>query len=199
MPSTIIRKNNSKKVNQFFRDGSLIGTTRYTYGFWMDEIIIYDDNTPVYRFLETNHFIWFLRKCIPIVSLAVSTILNGRYSIFESEKKIGYTKEMWFKPIENFIINNDHYHLSAHKDEIISLEKNGEQVALYRRTPIEALRVHPNTYYVEYSTEIETKLVELFCLLVDLLFFTHYNGKTVLKVIVPYDPHPEYTLWHPDN
>lgn len=199
MPSTVILKNKSTKVNQFFRDGTLIGTTRYTYGFLMDEIKIYENSNPKYRFSETNHTIWFLRKCIPIISLILSTVFNGRYSFFENDKKIGYTKEKWLKPIENFVIQDDYYHLSVHKNEIFSLEKNGKQLALYRRSPIEMLKVQQNTYYVEYSKEIEIKIVELFCLLIDLLFFTHYNGKTVLKVVVPYDPHPEYTLWHPDD
>lgn len=199
MPSTVIWKSSSTKGNQFFCNGMLIGTTRYTYGFLMDEIKIYMNSILKYRFSETNHAIWFLRKCIPIISLFLSTLFNGRYSFFEDNEKIGYAKEKWLKPIETFIIRDDFYHLSAHKNEIFSLEKNGKQIALYRKPPIEMLKVQPNTYCIEYSAEIEIEIVELFCLLVDLLFFTHYNGKTVLKVIVPYDPHPEYALWHPDE
>lgn len=199
MPSTVIRKKESTKINQFFRDGILIGTTRYTYGFLIDKVIIYKDSNEKYCFSETNHTIWFLRKCIPVISLILSSVLNGRYAFFENSKKIGYAKEKWIKPVENFIIQDDHYHLLAHKGEKFSLMKNGQQIALYRKAPIEMLKAQPNTYYAEYSNDTEIEIVELFCLLVDLFFFTHYNGKTTLKVIVPYDPHPERALWHPDD
>ena len=130
MPQIIIQKKRCSKHSEFYRDGVLIGTSRYTYGFLMDEIVIYKDNSLKYRFSETNRIVWFLRNCIPLISLVISFFLNGRYIIFDKNIKIGHSEERWLKPVESFIIQDDHYHLFTHKNEQFSLTKNGEQIAL---------------------------------------------------------------------
>lgn len=53
MAQMTIYKKESTKNPCFFRDNILIGTAKYTSGFSMDEIMIYQNDQPKYRFKET--------------------------------------------------------------------------------------------------------------------------------------------------
>ena len=176
MAKAVIYKKQLKKEFQFFRDGIMIGTSRYTYSFLMDEIIVYQGSIPKYKFKETNHFIWFLRNCLLLVSFIITLFVNGRYTIYEDEKEIGYTLEKWIKPIEHFMLHGDCYRLLPHKGNCFSLTKNGEQIALYTKQPEKMLEIRPDTYDIDYDINEPIEIIELFCLFIDVFFFTPYNG-----------------------
>ena len=197
MAKAVIYKKQLKKEFQFFRDEIMIGTSRYTYGFSMDEIVVYQNSVPKYQFKENDRFIWFLRNCLPLLSLIIAALLNGRYAIFEDDIEIGYAREKWIKPISSFVIRNDVYQLFVHEGNRFSLMKNGIQVALYTKRCEEWLKSQPLTYDIDYDKSEEIEIIELFCLFIDVFFFTPYNGSSHIKVIVPHDRYPEHTLWQP--
>lgn len=200
MAKAVIYKKQLKKEFQFFRDGIMIGTSRYTYGFLMDEIIIYQDNVPKYKFKETDRVVWFLRNCLFLISFIIALFINGRYTIYKGEAEIGYTLEKWAKPIENFVIHDDRYRLFVHKGNRFSLTKNGRQVALYKKRPEKVLETSldtRDTYDIDYDINEPSEIIELFCLFIDVFFFTPYDGTSHIKVIIPHDRYPEQTLWQP--
>lgn len=216
MAQITIYKEESTKIQRFFCDNILIGTAEYTYGFSMNEIMIYQNEQPKYRFKETNHAIWFLEKCLPgiflififllnwspiffFISLALMLLSNRRYTIFEDNMKVGCTQDKWVSAIRHFIIHDNLYYLSIHKNEQFSLQKNGKQIALYSKEPIKILKSRPNTYHISYADTEPIEIIELFCLIIDLFLFTTYDGTTILKVLVPHDPHPEYAQWKPEE
>ncbi len=175
----------------------MIGTSRYTYSFFMDEIVVYQDNIPKYRFKETNRFVWFLRNCLLFISFIIALFINGRYTIYEAGTEIGYTMEKWVRPIENFMIHDNCYRLFVHKNNHFSLTKNGEQIALYAKRPEKMLEARPDTYDIDYDINEPIEIIELFCLFIDVFFFTHYDGTSHIKVIVPHNRYLEHTLWRP--
>lgn len=197
MAKAVIYKKQLKKEFQFFRDEIMIGTSRYTYGFLMDEIVVYQNSVPKYQFKENDRFIWFLRNCLPLLSLVIAALLNGRYAIFEDDIEIGYAREKWVKPISSFVIRNDVYQLFIHKGNRFSLMKNGMQIALYTKRCEEWLKSQPLTYDIDYDNSEEIEMIDLFCLFIDVFFFTPYNGSSHIKVIVPHDRYSEHTLWQP--
>lgn len=197
MAKAVIYKKQLKKEFQFFRDEIMIGTSRYTYGFLVDEIVVYQNSVPKYQFKENDRFIWFLRNCLPLLSLIIAALLNGRYAIFEDDIEIGYAREKWIKPISSFVIRDDIYQLFVHQGNRFSLMKNGIQVALYTKRCEEWLKSQPLTYDIDYDKNEEIEIIELFCLFIDVFFFTPYNGSSHIKVIVPHDRYSEHTLWQP--
>ena len=216
MAQTTIYKEESTKNQRFFCDNILIGTAKYTSGFARNEIVIYQHDKPILRFTETNRMIWFIKKCLPciiyvltfllnwtpfffFISLALILLLKRQYTVFEDNKKVGYTKNKWVKAMRDFILYDDHYCVSIHKNEQFSLLKNGKQIALYSKEPVKILNSRSSTYHVSYAGSERIEIIELFCLIIDLFLFTDYDGTTTLKIIVPRDPHPEYTQWKPEE
>ena len=216
MAQMTIYKKESTKNPCFFRDNILIGTAKYTSGFSMDEIMIYQNDQPKYRFKETSYVIWFFKQCLPaiililtfllnwspvffFVSLALMLLSNRRYTIFEDNIKIVYTKDKWVSAIRNFMIHDDLYYMSTHKNEKFSLLKNGKQIASYSKEPVKIQKAQQNTYHISYTVTEPVEIIELFCLIIDLFHFTDYDGTTTLKILVFRDPHPEYTQWKPEE
>ncbi len=197
MARTTIYRKREKKFYQFFRDGDRIGTSRYTGGFLMDEILVYQNDMPKYALKEINRFVWFLRNGLLLISLFISLFLNGRYAVFEDGAEIGYARETWIRPISSFMIRNNLYQVFVHKGNCFSLTKNGTQIALYTKRPEETLKCQPNAYDIDYEKNVQIEIIELFCLFIDTFFFTPYNGTSKVKVVVPHDPYPNHTLWRP--
>lgn len=182
----------------------MIGTSRYTSGFLMDEIVIYQNGAPKYRLKESSRLVWFLRNGLPLISFLISLFLNGRYAVFEDDAEIGCAREKWIKPISSFVIRDDLYRMFAHKGNCFSLTKNSIQIALYTKRPegsvFHAAPPWPaHTYDVDYEEAEQIEIIELFCLFIDVFFFTLYDGTSNIKVIVPNDPYSHHTLWQPNE
>ena len=104
---------------------------------------------------------------------------NRRYTIFEDNIKIGYTKDKWVSAIRNFMIHDDLYYMSTHKNEKFSLLKNGKQIASYSKEPVKIQKAQQNTYHISYTVTEPVEIIELFCLIIDLFHFTDYDGKAI--------------------
>lgn len=192
---TIYRKD-SNNFREFYQDNIIIGTSRNTHGFSMNEIVVYQNKIPKVSLREINLFTWFLRH-IPIISIFFMLFINSRFVFIQDGKKIGYAKDKWFTPIRNFVIYEDIYKIYIHKNNIFSLTKNGIQVALYKKES------HPknkcNTYSISFSQQESPEIIQLFCIFIDLFFFDCYNGRVIEKNIVFSDHHADHTLWTPDQ
>lgn len=197
MAKTVIYKEHLKKERQFFRDGLMIGMSRGKDGICMDEIVVYQNDAPKYSLREDSRVFWFFYHWLYPVSCAVQLLLAHRYKVFEDGKEIGFSKEKRTEPPRTFLIHDDEYRLFEHKGNQFSLTKNGIQVALYAKRPEEMLKCKPDTYDIDYDQDEAIEIIELFCLFVDMIFFTPMNGMTNIKVIVPSDPYPHHTLWQP--
>lgn len=138
-----------------------------------------------------------LRKCLPLLSLVIALFINGRYTIYEGEAEVGRALEKWVKPIETFLLHGDRYRLSVHRGNRFSLTKNGGQIALYQKRPEKTLEASPGAYDIDYDVNEPLELIELFCLLIDVFFFTPYTGASHINVLVPHDPCPERAHWRP--
>lgn len=185
----IIQKRTSTKKAQFFFNESFLGTSEYQHGFFMKEISVFQNSKLEYRLKESNRFIWFLRNCLYLISFIFQIFLCPKYTIFDNKGKvIGNSHENCFRPARTFTIYNNLYHILIHKNSYFSLFKNGIQIALYERKK--------NEYFIYYSDDESVETIGLFCLFIDLNFFTNYNGR-ITKVIVLHDSHPEYTTWRP--
>lgn len=191
MATAIIQKDTSTKKAQFSLNGMFFGTSEYQHGFFMKEILIYQHDTLLYRFKETDRVIWVLRNCLYLISFVLQIFLCPRYTIFDGkEEVIGNSQENCFRPARTFTMYNNRYHVLVHKNNCFSLTKNGTQIALYRK--------EQNTYCIYYNNNESVETIGLFCLFIDLNFFTNYNGR-IAGVIVLHDPHPEYAAWRPEE
>ncbi len=95
----------------------------------------------VFQAVPTSNYFDFdisskLVTCFFFVSLALMLLSNRRYTIFEDNIKIGYAKDKWVSAIRNFMIHDDLYYMSTHKNEKFSLLKNGKQIASYSKEPV---------------------------------------------------------------
>ena len=196
MATLTICREDSNDLRKFYQNDILVGTSRNTHGFAMDEIVIYQNTTQKIVLKETNFFIWFLRH-IPSLSIFFMLFINSRFILLEGGKTIGYTKDKWFVPIRNFVIHKDTYKLYAHKNDNFSLTKNNIQIALYKK---ESYAKHKNnTYSIFYSSRESIAIIQLFCIFIDLFFYDNYNGRVVEKNIVFYDRYVQHTLWSPEQ
>lgn len=196
MSTMTLNRKDCKDFRQFYQNDILVGTSRNTHSFSMDEITVYQDGIEKIKLKEVNPFIWFLRH-IPIFSIFFMLLFNSRFVFLENGKNIGYTVDKWFRPIRNFIIHRNTYQLYAHKNNIFSLTKNGVQVSLYKKIPYSKCK--RNTYFITFSPQESLEIIQLFCIFIDLFFYDGYNGRIIEKNVVFSDRYPEHISWSPEQ
>lgn len=200
MAKAVIQKKSLTPKANFFFNESFFGISEYQHGFFMKEILIYRNDTLLYHLKETNRVIWILRNCLYLISFILQLFLYPQYTIFDEKGKIiGYSEGSWFRPKKTFTIDNNQYNIRVHKNNSFSLTKNSIQIALYEKKPFKWLESRPDTYYTFYNDSEPVEIIGLFCIFIDLIFFTDCGGRTITNVFVPYDPHPECTRWRPDE
>lgn len=200
MAKAVIEKVSFPKKARFFFNDSFLGTSEYQHGFFMKEILIYQHDTLLYRFKETDRVIWVLRNCLYLISFVLQIFLCPKYTIFDGKEEIiGNFQKNRFGAARIFTMYNNQYHLFTHKNNSFSLIKDGKQIALYKKGSLKWLECCPDTYDIYYSSDEPVEIIGLFCLIIDLMFFTDCGGRTITEVIVLHDPHPEYAAWRPEE
>lgn len=165
----------------------------------LNRIRIYENGQPRYRLDESSRVEWIMRRYLLHISLIFQLLKNPTYDVYDGERKVGSSWEKWFKALRTFHINGDMYRTFTHKNETFSLHKNGEQVALYIKTPEKFFSTTsvPRSYSVLYESTEPLWIIYLFCVFEDLCWFADSDNGGTKKILVFRDPYESYTLWTP--
>lgn len=167
-----------------------IGASQATLGSFFHCMTVWSNRENSLCLKKENFFLQLL-EAIPVIGWFVSV----PFSIYENSTCIGGSKGKCNSSTYIFYVKDDVYELSLHKQDKVSLLKNGKQVALYQRIVSGGIEGKA-AYSVLHILDVEKKILLLFSMFIDQIYF--FTGNYQWKKAIPLgDKHPERVNWEP--
>ena len=140
---------------------------------------------------------WILKliNCLPILN----TETFAPFKVYLNGVLCGKSKNILFKPIFLFYINDDLYEIRQHNNNYISLMHNNVQLALYKKDDVTISET--NNYSIKCVNNDEMiQWIILFCLFIDRVFYPNNSSLNYWKYEKNYvinDEYSERLSWEP--
>ena len=155
----------NKYYYRFDKPNTPLGYTNFFYNLLLKKITVCFEKNII-EMKQTN---WLLKifNSLPILNIETFT----PYKYYNNGVCCGYSKKYILKPIFAFFIDEDYYEVKQCSDNSILLTRNKAKIALYKKEDWSTLE--ENTYNLKIINEsnIDTKLLLLFCIFIDVEFY----------------------------
>ena len=194
----IIRSLSSGKKHYTVQEKAFIeGIANNTFGLLPQRISVKTDDVG-YVFRQKNVLLHVIFGLFPLI---YPSALRS-YEILKNEKICGYSEYRFGDRATYFYLDEDCYELRGHTNDIFSLLKNNEQIAVFQKEHYSYAEHNKYRILYEENAEPDTALLLMFCIHIDCRYYRNpENGIRLVnreKSWVVNDPFPERAEWTPN-
>lgn len=195
MNINVTRQMNAKKylysTNPY---SALKGEANHSFGIVPRKIKVFDGKKNI-EIKQTN---WTAGVFSLIPILNKKALAPFKYCV--DGKCIGKSQTEVFEPVHFFYIDNYVYEIRAHSGNYVSVLKDDNQIALYKKEDISYGELI--SYHVEYKETADVSIADIFvfCIFIDVVFFRDNNSAAYFrkeKTFVLNDEYKDRIKWHP--